>query len=223
MKLHNQQVGNTNLRYFIHGKNPCILFDSGIHGDEYEVINCLKNSLSGKLNQLLDFLYIPEMSPSAVELKTRVNAYGLDLNRSFVSGIDSDEVTAIKNIVSNYTFDLGISFHEDPIEQRFYIYDTDLLDKEKLLNLQLKIKNIGVDLFTGIDDSQDPVLGYEFVGGYKKNHTSTVLKNDGTFLNWVIDQSILKRAFMPEIPGKISLDKKQKLVDLLIDELIELI
>ena len=51
-----------------------LLILSGMHGDEYEVIDCVKNYLAENTG-LPHYEYISEVSPSAVSRKTRRNAF----------------------------------------------------------------------------------------------------------------------------------------------------
>ncbi|MBI3385339.1 hypothetical protein HY030_04060 [Candidatus Gottesmanbacteria bacterium] len=99
-------VGQTKLDYFIHGQDPKLLLDSGTHGDEYDIIPLVENSVKKYLNQLPSFIYIPQISPSSVALKARNNKDNLNINRSYFTNSEVEEIKAVQKIIENYHFDL---------------------------------------------------------------------------------------------------------------------
>lgn len=216
--------GKTKTEYFIQGKNPSLLIVSGVHGDEFGVINSVRASIRRYLIRLPDFLFIPEMSPSAVLLGTRKNKEGLDLNRSFFDNSTSEEVRAIIEIIKNFHFNICFSFHEDLELAEFYLYDAfdKNLEGSKLLRqLQREIKSLGVSLLNGVDDPDDPVLGDKFVGGYRFYPAEKRITNKfGFFSDWCFINRVIERYINPEIPGQLTQDKKDKLVDFIFRYLI---
>lgn len=209
--------------YFIHGEKPSFLVLSGMHGDESEIIPFVRESLDFYKESLPAFLYISEVSPSAVVLKTRVNKSGKDLNREFFDNSKDNEVNATKQIVKDLTFDLCVSFHEDPEQTDFYLYESGDLRGTKIWEkFKEKISNEGVGLMNGIDDTNDVSLGYEFTGGY---HSFPPEQNgkyveDGTFWSWAMNNKIVKRFLNPEIPGKVSLHKKREVVEIFFSQIV---
>lgn len=213
--------GKTRLTYYIHGSKPRILIQSGIHGDEFEVISSIEKILNKYLDKLPDFLFIPQSSPSAIRLKTRYNQEGIDLNRSFYDGIEDEEVRTNMELVKKYKFELCFSFHEDPQLTEFYLYDSGLFNNTKLLNeLKSEIKSIGIGLFTGIDDDEDVTLGFKIEDGYLFSSAATSVSDKGFFTSWLINKGFAKHALVFEIPGRISQGLEDKLVGLLIRKLL---
>jgi hypothetical protein len=214
MKKHEVKSDDHRLYYYTSGEKPSILFASGIHGDEVEAIECAMKSIKKYENKLLDFIFIPEVCPSAVAAGTRTNKDGVDLNRCFKDSFQCKEVDTVKELVSMYSFDLMVSFHEDPEHEFFYMYDTGNEQKPlKLSDFQNEVKNFGVSLLNGIDDPNDPVLGHVFKDGYchinpKKN------KDNGTFEMWCFHTGLVKRIITPELPGQIEFKKKCKVLEL---------
>ncbi len=94
------EVGETKLKYFIKGSNPRLLIHSGTHGDEWGVIEPVKLAVKKYEDQLPDFVFVPEVSPSAVMNRTRVNSGSVDLNRSFTEGTNESEVLANMKIIA---------------------------------------------------------------------------------------------------------------------------
>lgn len=215
--------GTVQLTYFSHGKKPILLFQSGIHGDEYEVIDSLEKSIEKYLLQLPSFTYVPKVSPSAVAQKTRHNKNGVDINRSFYDEAEDEEVKANIQLVSNYQFETCYSFHEDPEETHFYLYDTGVLtDSIKRSKLLTSIKNMRVELLTGLDDPRDPALGFEFREGYGYYSYIDHMRKHGMFAGWAISKGVVKNEVMFEIPGKVDKQVKDKLVDIIFETVIVL-
>lgn len=223
MQLKIQAVNNAKISYYIYGAKPKVLILSGIHGDEFEVIGCLKKSIRKHLGKLPDFIFIPEMSPSAVLQKTRFNKSNIDLNRGFLKGSADDEVKTAMKILRNYSFEICLSFHEDLQQRDFYFYDSGNLSGTKELDiLKQEIKSLGINLFNGIDDPDDPVLGYEFKDGYSTTQAQALRdkEENGTFGSWAMRQQIIKRIIAPEIPGFLCIAQKQKIVDVFLRRIV---
>lgn len=202
--------------YYIKGSIPKLLIHSGTHGDEFEVIDLVQSALKKYESRLPDFLFVPKVSPSAVKLKTRFTANGHDINRNFFSDSDDREVVENIKLLKGYKFDLMVSFHEDPVSDEFYIYEQSFTpgDNKKIIDFNLQLKAHGIRLLNGIDDLDDPSLGYQFVEGYRKFVAKKDEKNTGGHsTTWALTQGITKEALTPEIPGKLSLDKKELIVD----------
>jgi len=224
MRQFTKTVGEAKTEYFINGKKPSLLIVSGVHGDEFGVINSVRASIRRYLTRLPDFLFIPEMSSSAVLLGTRKNKEGLDLNRSFFDDSPSGEIRLIMEIIKNFHFDICFSFHEDLSLSEFYFYDAfgkNLGGSKLLKDLQEEIESFDVNLLNGVDDPNDPVLGDTFVDGYHYYPIEKGFANKfGFFSDWCFVNKIIKRYINPEIPGHLPQGKKDKLVDLIFRYLI---
>ncbi len=195
---------------------PKLLILSGVHGDEREVISCVKKYLTS--HKQLQYMYIPEVSPSAVSKKTRLNAYGKDVNREFFDPPQDPEAKALMEKVSSRHFDLALDFHEDPdLEKEFYMYDSGRLPDKELALFRKKIQATGAVLLTGIDDPLDAHLGFHITEGYISTAQETLPQNAGFSATWLLTHNIVDRSFVIEIPGKASAELKQKLVDAIFD------
>lgn len=208
------EVGETKLRYFVKGRSPGLLIHSGTHGDEWGVIEPVKLAVKKYQDQLPDFVFVPEVSPSAVRNRTRVNSGGVDLNRSFTDGTNESEALANMKVIATGKFDLMVSFHEDIEYETFYLYDLAgerWEEKEGWINYKKGVRELGVELLTGIDDPNDPVLGYLFKDGYGYFPKPDV--ESGVF-GWGMKNGFISKSLEPEIPGKLSGEIKEKMVDL---------
>lgn len=209
---------------FVWRDRPGLLILSGKHGDEYGVIGCVKEVIAENIERCPSFLFIPEVSPSAVRQRTRTNEEGKDINRMFCNSTKSAEVGLIFKILEDRQFSTCLSFHEDSESPQFYLYDifgpnlegTDILKK-----LRKEVKSLGLGLLNGVDDSDDPMLGNFFKDGYKYFPPQKPYTNiDGTFSSWAFSKGIVERYLNPEIPGKIPLGLKKKAVEAVFDNLI---
>jgi hypothetical protein len=195
-----------------HSNNHRLLIVSGLHGDEASVIPLLTEYIQNNESLLPSFLFIPEMSPSALALNQRNNVGGHNLNRIFGTDIPDDEREAIEHVVSEHgPFDLVLSFHEDQEFLDTYFYDVG--EKFYLLHLakwRQHAQEIEIPLLNGLDDPNDDALGYHFTDGY--NH-DTAKKNNGMFEYWVLVEQLAKRSLTIEIPTAASPLQKKKLIE----------
>ncbi|HSW89339.1 MAG TPA: hypothetical protein VLH19_00525 [Patescibacteria group bacterium] len=210
----------TNLEYFISGTHPRLLIGSGIHGNEYESIPFITAYLEKHEEKLPDFIYIPSLSPTAAAHKTRQNSEGLDVNRSFIGEGRCEESRAIIKFLSDFSFDQFLSFHEDPDNSAFYLYDAHGgLTAEVWNNLHTELTVQKIPLFTGIDDSDDLALGYRVKNGYCKWSFSK--PSDHSIETWSVQSGIADSAVVIEVPGLISKADKKKTVEAVLSSLIK--
>ena len=220
MKTNLIQKKLNNTFYFQQGNNPKLLLLSGTHGDEYEVIDLVNELINKNQDLLPDFIFIPKVSPSAVKLKTRKNQLGNDTNRKFYNHTDDPEAKTVMEIVSNYNFDLGVSFHEDWERHSFYMYDSAKMNYYTLSRFKIALKEIGVRLYSGIDDTSDVTLGNAIKRGYFVIPGSSKRVIHGDFWDWSLTNGFVKRLLYPEIPGKASVQTKKQLVEIIFNYLI---
>lgn len=212
---------NKDFRYFVYGRNPELLVHTGTHGDEWEVVNLVKHALIKYQKKLPAFIFVPEVSPSAVRLKTRENSEGLDLNRAFFSETDSSEVLENMKILEGEHFKLMVAFHEDLEVSQYYIYDACRLHRnsEAILRHIGKVRSGGIELFTGIDNPEDEALGYQFINGYRKFLLDGT-EDNGMITMWAINHGITEDCIVPEIPGKLPKTQKKFVVESFFEEVL---
>ncbi len=213
--LSQQQEGiifdeNNQLAVFRHA-HPQVLITSGIHGDESSIIPLLAQQVLSS-SELQPFVFIPILSPTAFALHTRHNGQGRDLNRSFGENMVLEEAVAIDKIVQKLApFELLISFHEDNDATAAYLYEgTHTPYGSKIREWQRKLPELGIELFSGIDDPGDSLCA-EFEDGY--HHT--IPGNDkfrSMFEVWVEHKGYVGRHLTIEVPGKATLEVKKKVI-----------
>ncbi len=198
-------------RIRIQGKQPRLGLFAGTHGDEYEVIQSVEKAIEKYKQFLPDFVWIPEISPSAVARKTRFTDQEVDLNRSFRDGSHLAEVVQVQSALQDFRFDYIFSFHEDLELDAFYCYDSESIPPNGWDTFSLSMQGLGVEMMTGYDDILDPALACYFRHGYCDKPKND--PNIGALDGWLLAKGITKRAFTPEIPGKASRDMKDAIVD----------
>lgn len=213
-----QTIASTGQKYYLSGDKPRIFILSGTHGDEFDIVPLVEKAVEKYALKLPRFLYIPVLSPSAISLKTRKNDQDTDLNRGFFENSNLPEVKEVMALLSPFHFDLVINFHEDVNFSDFYIYDTDDMEKTpEVTNLKKAVVNLGISLYSGLDDSNDPALGNQVTNGYINPKSN---KYTGMIGDWLRKENLMKREIMPEIPGQIPLDQKAKIIDIVFETLI---
>lgn len=209
------------LRYFLHGDIPRVLLFSGMHGDEYESGRLLEAYLSENYQSLPSLLYIPRISPSAVAAGTRRNKYGNDINRQFLASTSDPEAKAVMSLLSAFHFDVCIDVHEDPDRTLgFYLYDTEQMNDEELINYRAAVHTTGARLYTGVDDVDDENLNLTVEKGYVSLGFEKTQEVSGFSSRWLYDQSISRRSFTLEIPGRGPTLLKKSLIHTVISFLL---
>jgi hypothetical protein len=213
---------SSNFHYFVSGDKPKILIHCGTHGDEGDVTQYVVKALKKYEKALPPFLFIPEVSPTAIDSCLRNNAFGNDMNRKFFSDSLDQEVKINIEVIKDKKFDLFLSFHEDPHGPDYYLYDVGYRKTEneiaKKHNQLLKSRGIG--LLNGVDDSEDEDLGFVFEEGYNKMVFQQSDKDDGTISAWVLNRHIAEEYLLPEIPGKAGSETKEFIVDSFLSEVV---
>jgi predicted deacylase len=159
MKLKLFEAHGVKLFYYIKGKNPKLLIHSATHGDEARIVYPLGVFLHKYEHVLPDFIWVPEVSPSAVMMGTRNNGRNSDINRLWHVGTNEPEVLANLDLIGDRKFEIFLSFHEDINPDgsgHFYVYDSkDREGSQELELLRSSVRGLSVPLLHGCDD---PIL-----------------------------------------------------------------
>lgn len=204
------------IEYYVKGENPILLIISGMHGDEYSVIKPLTDYVKSHENNLPDFIFIPEASPSAVKQKTRENKFGNDLNRVFSNEAKDAESAFIMELCGKYSFDLVLSFHEDLETNSFYCYDSGKMPETQLTQLRDFLKQNDIKIFDGIDDPDDEYLGFKIDNGYISlpfNPNNIKPSDELGMWEWGMLNNVIRRIISLEIPCNIDQSKKSTLIE----------
>lgn len=214
----NAQVGESRIEYFQKGENPVWLMYSGTHGDEADVVLSIEKYVAEHAEKLPDFVWVPHVSPSAVQAKVRHNARGLDTNRNFFDDSTEDEILANLQILKGKNFEYFLDFHEDPERNEFYVYDSSGVRDEFIQTLLRAQQELGINLWHGIDDENDPALGAFVDNGFCD--ASHISESSGQSLDYLVSKGIItKRAWTFETPGLLAQEQKDKIVHKIFEHL----
>lgn len=184
-----------------------------MHGDEYEAGKLLEQYIHANYQKLPDFLYIPQVSPSAVAAHTRKNKFDNDINRQFLASTKDPEAIAVMSLLQMHTFDLCIDIHEDPDRTMgFYLYDSDQMTDDELAAYRAVVHPTGARLYTGVDDVDDENLNLYVEKGYVSLGFEKSGAVSGFSSRWLFEENRCKRSFTAEIPGKGTAELKTKLI-----------
>jgi murein peptide amidase A len=103
---------------------PAIYLSAGLHGDEpappWALLEWAQEH--AKLLRERPFLIFPCLNPHGIINNTRVDARGVDLNRSF-NHPDDPLIAAWNKVMAGHALALGLCLHEDYDAQGCYIYE----------------------------------------------------------------------------------------------------
>jgi hypothetical protein len=104
---------------------PTIALSASVHGDEpagaWALFSLVRDGL---LDPRFAYRLWPCLNPTGFDARTRTNAEGVDVNRSFGRGGRSPEAKAVLTADRDRTFALTIDLHEDHEADGFYLYET---------------------------------------------------------------------------------------------------
>jgi hypothetical protein len=216
---------NETIPYLQKGDAPQLVILSGVHGDEHHFIPVLKQLVQERASQLPSFLFIPEVSPSAVKSQTRLNNRNNDLNRVFWDVQNDPEVEANKQLLAMASNALCLSFHEDTeFVDKFYMYDSAVMNPEEWQLVSAKLKKLKVKLLNGLDiteKSKDEFLGNKFIDGYMAAPTRSGIKKGPFIDSWAMYHSYISRMFTIEVP--IDHPKIKEILSIMLDMAVALI
>jgi hypothetical protein len=197
------------------GETPKLLIHCGTHGDEYEVIAIVREAVGRFGDDLPNFIFVPEVSPSAVRRRQRHNGRGQDVNRIFLEGTKDFEVRGNVAILERGPFELLVSFHEDPDFNRYYVYDIGVdANPTGLVRAHNRwLKSQGIELLNGVDDPDDPDLGFRFTEGYRRFVHQPDVGDDGMIATYGMNRGLFSQAMLPEVPGRAPIRIKVLLVE----------
>ncbi len=161
---------------------PYVYISAGIHGDEpagpWVIEKLLRESF---FNDQINWQLIPMLNPTGLELGTRENADGVDLNRDYKAGTTKEVAAHLKWLKkqSGLDYDLMITLHEDWESPGFYCYT--IIPKGRgqiLVDIFEAVKNI-----SPINLSEE-IEGAKARGGFIIHDLETFDKVLNDWQNW---------------------------------------
>jgi murein peptide amidase A len=103
---------------------PRIAIAAGLHGDEpagpWALLELVE---ANALDPRFAYRLWPCVNPNGFELRTRENADGIDVNRTFGGAGSSPEAAAVLAVNRGQSFALSLDLHEDCDARGFYCYE----------------------------------------------------------------------------------------------------
>lgn len=150
-----------------------ILMTGGVHGDEPAGVEAVLSFLEGPVEGYLDqffFAVVPCANPSGLDLGTRKNKAGQDINRA-MSDDKVAESLLLRKFVAGKRFDVFFDHHEDYEATGFYMYEAQREDKLLGVEIVEAIKEIGpVDGDENTDEGLDLPISEGLFGINPKWH-----------------------------------------------------
>lgn len=192
-----------------------------------------RRTVTGELKH--SHVRISHAHPAAIDARSK-KGNDIDLNRAFPPGEMPTYPGAIlfRRVTDQFPIKYIFSFHEDhePPGLPFYFYDiprhvndsaTEDLVHHLRDNLVGALRREGFRTHTGLDDPNDPVLGYWVENGYVQqtapDHYDTSSEVHFVDLG-ARGMSPAERAFVFEVPGFESRAVKKAHVDLILDTFV---
>ena len=145
---------------------PAISISAGVHGDEPAGPAALLQLVEERLLDAgFSYRLWPCTNPSGYRAGTRVNAEGVDINRTFGRGGESPEARAIVMANRDRKFALALDLHEDDEARGFYCYSYHADGIARSVIDALRAQRIDIDEGCGGLLSPDPGEEQAAIGG----------------------------------------------------------
>lgn len=134
---------------------PHIYLSAGVHGDEpagpIAILDLLRNR---RLSRNIAWTIIPLVNPTGLELKTRENDAGIDLNRDYGSQPKSKEVRNHLIWLGEQEFTVAVCLHEDYETDGAYLFELKPDDSHSCARelLDTMAPFVGIESRAEIDD-----------------------------------------------------------------------
>lgn len=109
------------------GGGPLVYLSAGIHGDEPAgPLAALRLMECGDFPESHSWMICPALNPEGLELGTRENAGGADLNRGYLTRENEETAAHVAWLEEHPVPDVFVSLHEDWESRGFYFYEINL-------------------------------------------------------------------------------------------------
>jgi len=196
------------------GFRPELMFVSGIHGDELDIVTALFLALSEKQNELPPFIYFPILSQLASRAGTRRSPDGEDLNRLFDRSPLPREASRAQALMRLFgPVRQLFSLHQDnDLSNHAYFYaEGKPIDLRYLNAWRKKLFLNNYRGLSGLDDPNDPALALLAHEGYIYHPNS--IQTPQMFESWAVNSGLAEQAITYEVPTKSNRKEKRDFVE----------
>ena len=149
------------LPFLSHVINPdgkdTIMITAGCHGNEPAPIYALYDLLKQGIDTQKRVIIVPCIVPHGFCLHDSNNVNGININRDFFSENPQKETLALMNLVKEFKPRFVLNMHEDPDEEKFYLYLGGQSHKEVAGKL-IKASSLDIDYYKDKQIHNDKVV-----------------------------------------------------------------
>jgi murein peptide amidase A len=181
-----------------------IVFSSGIHGDEvagpYAILKFLLEYK--EVDPVFRIVFCPIVNPYGFNQGIRQNAFRQDVNRRFCDKLLAGEAKAVYDVIKKTKPDYFVSLHEWTGKDKFYMYASDIINKEKIEEIPKIATDHDFKLFNNKiwgEECKDGLIWHP-QDGYKDERSRCTLENK------VYNDGI--HYICTETPSEATLDKR---------------
>tara|TARA_R100000656_G_scaffold123350_1_gene99813 strand:- start:787 stop:1647 length:861 start_codon:yes stop_codon:yes gene_type:complete len=205
-----------------------VIITAGVHGNEAigtaSLVDVLEDIVQNpKFRNHYDFVIYPAINPSGLAENSRYLRNGVDLNRTFKPGEESNLTQLFKDSLKGERFDLGIDMHEAYTKPGFFVIKAQEDDKAYVEGVLA-----GVDQ-NYIFKSPTGQYPYNVPNTKNPNVTSYVLEspgvtvsmNQGTLKSFFKEELGVSHSYTLEASGQIELTTRQEYFKNLVLKFVE--
>jgi murein peptide amidase A len=184
-----------------------VIFSAGIHGDEiagpYTVLKFLMDYK--EVNPDIRIILFPVVNPYGFDRGIRFNAFRQDINRRFCDKLLAGEAKAVADTLHKIKPNYFVSLHEWSGKDGFYMYASDIINKEQIEKIPDIAASKGFKVFNDTkinnEDCKNGIIWHPN-DGYKSGDE----RNRCTLENKVYDDGI--HYICTETPSKAGLERR---------------
>tara|TARA_Y100000310_G_C20588570_1_gene766732 strand:- start:124 stop:843 length:720 start_codon:yes stop_codon:yes gene_type:complete len=132
-----------------------IMITAGCHGNEPAPVYALYNLLKKKITTKKRIIIIPCITPFGFCLNTHTNQESKNINRDFFTKKSQKETKVLKKLVKKFKPRFVLNMHEDPDEDKFFLY---LEGKEYRRIAEGLVKTVKIDYYRKKKIHKDTVI-----------------------------------------------------------------
>ena len=98
-----------------------------------------------------------------------------------------------------------------------------MIKEEIWNNFTDKLSKIEMNTFTGVDDPNDPDLGFSFINGYFSFEHLEPNGSSGSLSDYLLTKKKAKRVLIIEIPSNSTQLQKEQIIELVFQDLVPIL
>ena len=182
-----------------------VAFSAGIHGDEfagpYSILKFLMDYT--EIDPTIRVVLFPIVNPYGFDRAQRHNAFRQDINRRFCDKLLAGEAKAVTEVIKKVKLDYFVSLHEWSGKDGFYMYASNVIDRERIEEIPKIASDKNFKVFTNTkingEECNNGVIWHP-TEGYKDERSRCTLENK------VYDDGI--HYLCTETPSKAGLERR---------------